>query len=148
MTPMVDLGFLLITFFIFTSALANPVSTDLFMPKDGPPSDLPESKAVTALLSGGDSVYVYQGGWETAAAGNSIAVTGYSIRYGLGKWIREHQQALGGEKEGLMLLIKPGPASSYQNLIDALDAAVIHNVKRYAVLDPSEAERRYMLAQP
>ncbi len=51
MTPMVDLGFLLITFFIFTTSMGEPMATNLFMPKDGPVSNLSGSTALTVFIS-------------------------------------------------------------------------------------------------
>ena len=65
MTPMVDLGFLLITFFIFTTTMAQPTAMNLFMPKDvDKPEDqnkVKESGAFTILLGKQDIVYFYEG---------------------------------------------------------------------------------------
>jgi biopolymer transport protein ExbD len=61
MTPMVDLGFLLITFFIFTTTMAQPTAMNLFMPKDvDKPEDqtkVKESGAFTIMLGKQDVVY-------------------------------------------------------------------------------------------
>src|SRR5688500_1864285 len=65
MTPMVDLGFLLITFFIFTTTMSSPTTMDLNMPKDTDKEDeqnkAKESGALTIMLVKGDQVYYYEG---------------------------------------------------------------------------------------
>src|SRR5512133_1388241 len=65
MTPMVDLGFLLITFFIFTATMSTPTTMALNMPKDEKdPKNQNEAKAsgaLTILLGKSDQVYYYEG---------------------------------------------------------------------------------------
>lgn len=148
LTPMVDLGFLLITFFVITAELSKPAVTKLNMPKDGAPMPLGKSNALTVLLRGNNTLYYYEGEWKEALAAKQIFATSFDPRNGLGRLIREKQQGLdrAGTREGrdgLMLLIKAGDQASYTNLIDALDEAIIHDVKKYAVVKPSPEEINY-----
>jgi hypothetical protein len=43
----------------------------------------------------------------------------------------------------MVLLIKPTRFSSYKNLVDALDEALINAVEKFMIIDPDEAEVRY-----
>src|SRR5688572_15873232 len=65
MTPMVDLGFLLITFFIFTATMNEPSTMDLNMPKDTDKDEeitkTKQSGALTVMLGKNDQVYYYEG---------------------------------------------------------------------------------------
>jgi len=65
MTPMVDLGFLLITFFIFTTTMSSPTTMQLYMPKDTDKDEeqnkAKESGALTIMLGKNNVVYVYRG---------------------------------------------------------------------------------------
>src|SRR4030095_1980948 len=64
LTPMVDLGFLLITFFIFTTAMSKPTGLKIILPKSVPDSikiKTPESGALTILLAGEGRIYYYEG---------------------------------------------------------------------------------------
>src|SRR5258705_5198493 len=90
MTPMVDLGFLLITFFVFTTTMSTPKATDLFMPKEDTtdPTQLPRSLALTLLLDDNGKIYYYSGDFEEAIKTNKIFETSYSTYSGITKAIR------------------------------------------------------------
>ncbi|MBN8673240.1 MAG: biopolymer transporter ExbD [Chitinophagales bacterium] len=150
MTPMVDLGFLLITFFIFTAELSKPVVTKLVMPTEGGRTTLGESDALTVLLGKNDAVYYYHGNPVKAFAEGKIYKTSFAVDKGIGNIIRDKQKQLANNpassegKDGLMLLIKPGEHASYQNVIDMLDEAMINNVKKYALLKQEKEEVDYV----
>lgn len=73
MTPMVDLGFLLITFFVFTATMSSPKAMDLRMPKDvddpTKQTEAKESGALTILLGKGNQVYYYEGKLDETGSG-------------------------------------------------------------------------------
>ena len=152
MTPMVDLGFLLITFFVFTTTMSTPKATDLFMPKDDSihSQPLPSSLALSLLLDDNDKVYYYNGNFKEAANANKIYETNYSTFGGIGKIIRQKQKDIDASgkfadgKKGLMLLIKPTSGSVYKNVIDALDEAVINDVRKYAIIEPGTDELQFI----
>ena len=152
MTPIVDLGFLLITFFVFTTTMSTPKATDLFMPKDNTthPQPLPNSLALSLLLDDNNKVYYYNGDFNEAASANKIYETNYSTYEGIGKIIRQKQKDIDESgkfsdgRKGLMLLIKPTSKSSYKNVVDVLDEAVINDVRKYAIVEPANDEISYI----
>ena len=156
MTPMVDLGFLLITFFVFTTTMSTPKATDLFMPKEGnviDPPKLIDDLALTLLLDENNRVYYYNGIFNDALNSNKIFETNYSTYEGIGKIIRQKQKDIDASgkfadgRKGLMLLIKPTSKSVYKNVIDALDEAVINDLKKYAIVEPAADELQFLKAK-
>lgn len=137
MTPMVDLGFLLITFFIFTTTMSQPTAMNLFMPKD---VDKPEEQnkvketgAFTILLGKQDVVYFYEG-MDPATPGNFRSATFKTIRDEI---IKKKQNT---NPEDLVMIIKPSQDATYKNTVDILDEMTINEIKRYAMVDISDTE--------
>jgi biopolymer transport protein ExbD len=147
MTPMVDLGFLLISFFVMTAELNKPTAMPLAMPEDqGPPSQLGNSYALT-IIPDGKRNFCYEGAWEQAFRDDKImTVQTEEIR----NIIIRKQKILdntGIYKEGrggLMMLIKPTTRADYKTLVDVLDEAAICQVKKYAVINLSETEKDWL----
>ena len=65
MTPMVDLGFLLITFFVFTATMSSPTTLDLNMPKDikdqKEQTEVKESSVLSIMLGKDNQIFYYEG---------------------------------------------------------------------------------------
>jgi biopolymer transport protein ExbD len=137
MTPMVDLGFLLITFFIFTTTMSQPTAMNLYMPKDvDKPEEqnkVKESGAFTIMLGKNDVVYFYEG-MDPATEGNFRTATFKTIRDEI---IRKKKST---NPEDLVMIIKPTIDATYKNTVDILDEMTINEIKRYAMVDISDTE--------
>jgi biopolymer transport protein ExbD len=148
MTPMVVLGFLLVTFFVFTTTMTEPASVSLNMPKDGPPTAAAQSKTLSLLLGKNEKAIAYEGLFDEAAQQKRMVNTGFDRQTGFGKLINMKQKKMDavrpGEREQLIVLIKPMPNASYGSLINTLDEMIIHGVSRYAVVKPGENEMQLM----
>jgi biopolymer transport protein ExbD len=151
LTPMVDLGFLLITFFIFTTSMSSPKSMKLIMPDDRDPSvpgmHVGQSTALTVIPLKDDKIFYYHGELSEALKTNSFGITNYSLTEGLGQIVRNKQAVLSkiGKRNDMVLMVKPAPESNYQQLVNVLDEVLINDVKRYAIMDltPEEKEIAY-----
>lgn len=139
LTPMVDLGFLLITFFIFTTTMAQATAMNLAMPKDTDKPDelnkVKESGALTIMMGKGDVVYYYFGNDPT-----KLQTTGYKDIRGI---ILDKKKST--PVDDFFITIKPDKDATYKNAVDILDEMSINDVKRYAMIDPTEDE--YKLIQ-
>ena len=147
LTPMVDLGFLLITFFVFTTSMSKPKKMDLFLPAGKTPSTpTGMSTALTIIPIADNRLFYYHGELTTALQQNQYGTTYYAGTNSIGDIIRLKQQTLDKTpkftRKDLMLIIKPSVDASYQNVVDALDEVLINDLKHYAFvdLDPSEKE--------
>jgi biopolymer transport protein ExbD len=129
MTPMVDLAFLLLTFFMLTTTFNKPQTMEIIMPeKPKEEEDQPlvnEKKVITLLLSKNDKIYWYQGITDP-----TVEVTDFS-KDGIRKTLLEYNAAI----KDMMVLIKPADDSRYKNVVDILDEMNITNIKRYAIVD-------------
>ena len=134
MTPMVDLAFLLLTFFILTTTFLKPTIIPLTMPEPvKEPGQLPLLKAKNAfsvVLAEQNRIYWWIG-LEAPASPTNYSKEG----------IRKVLLQEGNANPDLMVLIKPMEKSRYENMVDILDEVEIANITRYAIVEITEEDK-------
>lgn len=146
LTPMVDLGFLLITFFVVTTSLTRPRNLRLNLPVDGGTTAVPNSTTLTLIPFHGNEVFYYHGELQLALATHQYGITTFSVTKGIGDIIRQKKQALATSgrftAKDMMVVIKPHTSANYKAVVSAIDEMLIDDVVRYAMtdLDKSETE--------
>ncbi len=139
LTPMVDLGFLLITFFIFTTTLSEPTAMVLGMPKDtkdtAQVTKVKESGSLTLMLGKANVIYYYYGSDPT-----KMQTTTYKDVRGIILDKKKNTPAA-----DLYIIIKPDKDATYKNAVDVLDEMTIDDIGRYSMVDPTPDE--YKLIQ-
>ena len=176
MTPMVDLGFLLITFFIFTTTMSTPTTLALNVPKkvedETKQIEIKASNAMTVMLGANTdtykNVYWYTGQLEPDGS-NFKTVILIEIREEIVKKRQEvisrhvHEEACQEIQEkakakgkddwqnacrdkDFVVVIKPNEEASYGTTIAVLDEMAINDVKAFAVIDITPDENMLLKA--
>lgn len=138
LTPMVDLAFLLISFFMLTTALQKNTVMQLNMPDNtGEQIPIAESRTITLIADGNDRLYYYNGQQPEA-----IAPTNYSpdgIRELL--YNRIQVQRTIDNENGIICIIKLADDADYNNMVNLLDEMEITDVPTYAIQPLTEDEK-------
>ena len=140
MTPMVDLAFLLLTFFIMTTTFKSNHTIDLVMPDSYTttnPTTLAESKAFNLLITKDNKLKWYMGADDKAASAAEATLTDgpNSIRK-----ILLHKNL--GVSRSLFVLIKPADNSTYDGLIRVIDLMSICNIGSYTIMNLSDNDKK------
>lgn len=130
LTAMVDLAFLLITFFMLTTSLAKPKEMPIVMPSDGPPGGVSEKTTMTILLGKNNHIIWYLGMADKPLTKPKLAGYGKDINSAI---VETGKQVFASTHKNMMVLIKPSVHSVYANLVETLDDMNINKVSSFAI---------------
>lgn len=158
MTAMVDVAFLLLTFFILTTTLAQPMVIKLISPPkdEGIDQEVAQTKIMTILLGADNKAhyYTYRDGdsepilqtTDLSHAGIRVAIQAHLDR-------RPNRCPPNATVEDIrasgcwdpIIVLKPGPGSKMQNFVDILDEMQISQVPKYAFTKTEALDTTLML---
>lgn len=154
LTAMVDLAFLLITFFMLTTTLSKPQSMSLGLPdKEDKPDPknqvkVDENRTMTILLGDNDKLVRYVGLLATPVSGGAPKEFSYG-KEGIRKELLSRKKLVleytGNKDKGMIVIIKPSKKSNYRNLVDVLDEMAIVDVPTYAIVNEYTPEEQKLL---
>jgi biopolymer transport protein ExbD len=135
MTPMVDLAFLLLTFFVMTTTLNKPQTMEITMPEkvtdEKEQTEINEKNVLTLVLGESDKVY-----WYIGITDPVLEVTDFSK-----DGIRKVLLIKKAELPKLVILIKATDEARYRNMVDILDEMNISSIQRYALVDITDVDK-------
>ena len=170
MTPMVDLGFLLLTFFMLTTTFSQPKVIELTPPvKSHDSTRVQDTLALTLVLGKSDTVYCYNGKLNLNPDSNNIIQTTFADN-GLRKLVLSRNQFVlnniktlqdqhnankipdttyarlldkaEGNKFARFVIIKTDTNTRYVNVVMTLDEMTICNVGKYSLIDVTDDDMK------
>ncbi|WP_439880487.1 ExbD/TolR family protein [Pontibacter sp. MBLB2868] len=141
MTPMVDLAFLLLTFFMLTTTFSKPQTMEINMPVKPETEEeqiaLKASNAMTIILGEDDKLYYYFGLGDPAE-NPEVIESDYSAS-GIRKVLLSPRIK---SNEKMTVMIKPMEESRYKNVVDILDELKITDTKKFALVEITDNDKQ------
>ncbi len=137
LTAMVDLAFLLITFFMLTTSLSKPIAMDIAKPdkddKNDTKLELRASQTMTILLGKNNKVAWYMG----EAGKETPTIEGFTeVRQSILKNKKKVADLYGNDpKRTLVVVIKPTSGATYKNFVDIMDELNIAQITAAPAID-------------
>lgn len=147
LTPMVDLGFLLIAFFMFTTTLAKPHTMELELPQVPDPGHAstvyPDTATISLLPISNHQVAWYRGQLKDPGQLHlsDFSIAGVRlIMMQIAAELSHLPPSFSKEAHQLHVLIKPTDFCTYEDVVALLDEMKIIAVPYYAMTDPGTDE--------
>jgi biopolymer transport protein ExbD len=139
LTPMVDLAFLLITFFMLVTTFNKPNVMDLGLPAkpdiNDPkpkPTEIDLSNSISLIIGKDNRIFYHQ--LDQAGLNDQTLQETSFDRDGITKVI-EQAKARAKDKTLFTVIIKPTDDAVYKNFVDMLDEMAITENERYGITD-------------
>lgn len=172
MTPMVDLAFLLLTFFMLTTTFSKPKTMELNMPdKEGKPQEV--NNALTVLLTGDNKIYYYTGSFKPDST--TLQLTSFDMDKGIHQILldlnkptfddisklaerkekkeipdstyKRMKKEVQSKKSALTVLIKTDDKAKYKNAVNMIDDLNSCMVGKYALVEMGKEEYEMLKKQ-
>jgi len=142
MTPMVDLGFLLITFFMLTTTFNKPQAMSQNFPEKQDKKDeeavVKASKVLQLIPWENNKIYYFFGTGNPSDGPSIIDSVDFSVTKNIRPILTKHLsqvKAKFGSEDDAIFLIKPKDKSKFKNYVDLMDELNIVGVKRLVPME-------------
>ena len=145
LTPMVDLGFILITFFIFTTTLVKQQVMKITMPSKestDKPSVVIEESVITLIPVKNHNVLWYEGSYKGPGLVKTDPLS--NVRQVLmekKQCVARLSASFSAAAHKMYVIIKPNDDCKYADLVQLLDELIIINAPDYTLMDLSPEEK-------
>lgn len=142
MTPMVDIAFLLLTFFMLTTTMAKPQTMEINLPPGDANVEVAESNLLTLRVvpdtKGKDTLSIYYNiGVDKPV---KIAGSRTAAISALGKLLVEHNKA----NSKLITLLKIDKKAKYIDMVTIMDAMNLAEITRFSLAPLAEVDTKIL----
>ncbi len=132
MTPLVDVAFLLLTFFMLTTSMSRPQTMEINLPPDETKVDVPESNLLTLFVNAKGDIFWSIGSFQSAKRIEFVKLRAF---------LKEQNTA----NPKLITLLKIDREGKYNTMVNMMDELNLANVTRFSLAPMLEADKALIL---